>query len=95
MSRFSCKVLRKGLHIVPEAALEALAAEKIPPYGECTGSCTKTSLRGIQFAIQNNWRDGELGDGRRLTTSAVIDIATISCDLRGHFGLSIRIEKYA
>ena len=30
MSRFSGKVLRGGLHIVPETALEALTAEKIP-----------------------------------------------------------------
>ena len=30
MSRFSGKVLRGGLHIVPEPALEALTAEKIP-----------------------------------------------------------------
>jgi hypothetical protein len=30
MSRFSGKVLRGGLHIVPEAALELLKAEKIP-----------------------------------------------------------------
>ena len=30
MSRFSGKVLRGGLHIVPEAALEVLKAENIP-----------------------------------------------------------------
>jgi hypothetical protein len=30
MSRFSGKVLRGGLHIVPESALEALTAQKIP-----------------------------------------------------------------
>jgi hypothetical protein len=30
MSRFSGKVLRGGLHIVPEPALEALKAENIP-----------------------------------------------------------------
>jgi hypothetical protein len=30
MSRFSGKVMRDGLHIVPEPALEALTAEKIP-----------------------------------------------------------------
>jgi hypothetical protein len=30
MSRFSGKVLRGGLHIVPEPALEALSLEKIP-----------------------------------------------------------------
>jgi hypothetical protein len=30
MSRFSGKVLRGGFHIVPEPALEALTAEKIP-----------------------------------------------------------------
>jgi hypothetical protein len=30
MSRFSGKVLRGGLHIVPEPALKALTAEKIP-----------------------------------------------------------------
>ena len=29
MSRFSGKVLRGGLHIVPEAALDALTAEKV------------------------------------------------------------------
>lgn len=29
MSRFSGKVLRGGLHIVPESALEALTAENI------------------------------------------------------------------
>ena len=30
MSKFSGKVLRGGLHIVPEAALEALTSQKIP-----------------------------------------------------------------
>jgi hypothetical protein len=30
MSRFSGKVLRGGLHIVPEPALEVLTAQKIP-----------------------------------------------------------------
>ena len=30
LSRFSGKVLRGGLHIVPEPALEALTTEKIP-----------------------------------------------------------------
>jgi hypothetical protein len=30
MNRFSGKVLRGGFHIVPEPALEALTAEKIP-----------------------------------------------------------------
>ena len=30
MSGFSGKVLRDGLHIVPEPALEALTAQKIP-----------------------------------------------------------------
>jgi hypothetical protein len=30
MSRFSGKVLRGGLHIVPKSAFEALAAEKTP-----------------------------------------------------------------
>ena len=30
MSRFSGKVLRRGLHIVPEPALDALTVEKIP-----------------------------------------------------------------
>ena len=30
MSRFSGKVLRGGVHIVPEPALAALTAEKIP-----------------------------------------------------------------
>ena len=30
MSRFSAKVLRGGVHFVPEPALEALTAEKMP-----------------------------------------------------------------
>ena len=30
MTRFSGRLLRDGIHIVPEAALEALAAEGIP-----------------------------------------------------------------
>jgi hypothetical protein len=30
MSRFSGKVLRAGVHIVPEPALDALTAERIP-----------------------------------------------------------------
>src|SRR5262245_28627503 len=48
MSRFSGKVLRGGLHIVPEPALEALKAEKIPydVKGPATYEHEVAALRG-------------------------------------------------
>jgi len=48
MSRFSGKVLRGGLHIVPEAALEALTAMKIPHTvkGPATYEHEVAALRG-------------------------------------------------
>lgn len=48
MSRFSGKVLRGGLHIVPEAALEVLTAEKIPytVKGPATYEQEVAALRG-------------------------------------------------
>ena len=48
MSRFSGKVLRGGLHIVPEPALEALTAEKIPytVKGPATYEHEVAALRG-------------------------------------------------
>ena len=48
MRRFSGKVLRDGLHIVPEAALEALTAEKIPytVKGPATYEQEVAALRG-------------------------------------------------
>jgi hypothetical protein len=48
MSRFSGKVLRGGLHIVPEAALEALTAAKIPysVEGPATYEHEVAALRG-------------------------------------------------
>jgi hypothetical protein len=48
MSRFSGKVLRGGLHIVPEAALEALTAETIPydVKGPATYEHEVAALRG-------------------------------------------------
>ena len=48
MSRFSGKVLRGGLHIVPEAALEALTAMKIPyaVKGPATYEHEVAALRG-------------------------------------------------
>ena len=48
MTRFSGKVLRGGLHMVPEPALEALAAEKIPytVKGPATYEHEVAALRG-------------------------------------------------
>ena len=48
MSRFSGKVLRGGLHIVPEPALQALTAEKIPytVKGPATYEHEVAALRG-------------------------------------------------
>ncbi len=48
MSRFSGKVLRGGVHIVPEAALAALDAEKIPytSKGPATYEHEMAALRG-------------------------------------------------
>jgi hypothetical protein len=48
MSRFSGKVLRGGLHIVPEPALEVLTAEKIPytVKGPATYAQEVAALRG-------------------------------------------------
>ena len=48
MSRFSGKVLRGGLHIVPEAALEALTAANIPHTvkGPATYEQEMAALRG-------------------------------------------------
>ncbi|HKA06918.1 MAG TPA: hypothetical protein VKD71_06640 [Gemmataceae bacterium] len=49
MSRFSGKVLRGGLHIVPEPALQALTAEKIPytVKGPATYEHEVAALRGV------------------------------------------------
>ena len=48
MSRFSGKVLRGGLHIVPEPALEALTAANIPyaVKGPATYEHEMAALRG-------------------------------------------------
>ncbi len=48
MKGFSGKVLRGGLHIVPEPALEALAAQKIPytVKGPATYEYEVAALRG-------------------------------------------------
>jgi hypothetical protein len=48
MSRFSGKVLRGGLHIVPEPALEALRAQNIPytVKGPATYEHEMAALRG-------------------------------------------------
>ena len=48
MSRFSGKVLRGGLHIVPEPALAALTAENIPYIvkGSATYEQEVAALRG-------------------------------------------------
>jgi hypothetical protein len=48
MSRFSGKVLRGGLHIVPEPALEALTAANIPYVvkGPATYEHEMAALRG-------------------------------------------------
>jgi hypothetical protein len=48
MSRFSGKVLRGGLHIVPEPALDVLTAEKIPysVKGPATYEHEMAALRG-------------------------------------------------
>jgi hypothetical protein len=48
MSRFSGKVLRGGLHIVPEPALEVLTAQKIPytVKGPATYEQEVAALRG-------------------------------------------------
>ena len=48
MRRFSGKVLRGGLHIVPEPALEALTAENIPftVKGPATYEHEVAALRG-------------------------------------------------
>lgn len=48
MSRFSGKVLRGGLHIVPEPALEALTAQNIPysVKGPATYEHEMAALRG-------------------------------------------------
>jgi hypothetical protein len=48
VSRFSGKVLRGGLHIVPEAALGALTAENIPytVQGPATYEHEVAALRG-------------------------------------------------
>ncbi len=48
IDRFSGKVLRGGLHIVPEPALEALTSEKIPYVvkGPATYEHEVTALRG-------------------------------------------------
>jgi len=48
MSRFSGKVLRGGLHIVPEAALELLTDQKIPytTKGPATYEQEVAALRG-------------------------------------------------
>ena len=48
MSRFSGKVLRGGLHIVPESALDVLTAQNIPysVKGPATYEQEVTALRG-------------------------------------------------
>jgi hypothetical protein len=48
IGRFSGKVLRGGLHIVPEAALEALASQNIPysVKGTATYEQQMAALRG-------------------------------------------------
>lgn len=48
MSRFSGKVLRGGLHIVPEGALNVLSAEKVPytVKGPATYEHEVAALRG-------------------------------------------------
>jgi hypothetical protein len=48
LGRFSGRVLRSGEHIVPEAALEALAHENIPftVKGKATYEQQMTALRG-------------------------------------------------
>jgi hypothetical protein len=48
MNRFSGKVLRGGIHIVPEPALEALTSEKIPYIvkGPATYEHEVAALRG-------------------------------------------------
>jgi hypothetical protein len=48
MSRFSGKVLRGGLHIVPEAALDALTAANVPysVKGPATYEQDLAALRG-------------------------------------------------
>ena len=48
MSRFSGKVLRGGLHIVPEPALDVLTAQKIPytVKGPATYEQEVAALRG-------------------------------------------------
>ncbi len=52
MTRFSDKVLRGGLHIVPEAALEALTAQNIPysVKGPATYEHEVAALRGAATA---------------------------------------------
>lgn len=53
ISRFSGKVLRGGLHIVPEPALEALKTENIPftVKGPATYEHEVAALRGDAAAI--------------------------------------------
>jgi hypothetical protein len=48
VGRYSGKVLRGGLHIVPEAALEALASQNIPyaVKGKATYEQQMAALRG-------------------------------------------------
>lgn len=48
VGRFSGKVLRGGLHIVPEAALEALASQNIPyaVKGKASYAQQMAALRG-------------------------------------------------
>jgi len=48
MSRFSGKVLRGGIHIVPEPALEALTAQNVPytVKGPATYEHEMAALRG-------------------------------------------------
>jgi len=48
VGRFSGKVMRGGLHIVPEAALEALASQNIPysVKGKATYEDQLAALRG-------------------------------------------------
>jgi hypothetical protein len=52
MTRFSGKVLRGGLHVVPEPALEALTSQNIPYTVKEPATCEHevAALRGVPAA---------------------------------------------
>ena len=71
LSRFSGRVLRSGEHLVPEAALEALANQNIPfsVKGKATCEQQVAAIRGAASPTVNEGLSA--GGERKLTLSTV------------------------